>query len=319
MDWVKLSSRYYLDVAIASLPDADTEVMFTRALAYAGDQETGGFIPAGMLPGLCRSPKYEARARALVASGLWAPARNGYQITRWEEWQAELDAIAHRRSADRERKRRERERERAAGAMTAGHRGGQDRQAPAQPEGMSRDIVNNCNDLGDPPESQVRGMSRDMSADSSSPIERRESKNSSANAEEVNVRDDVERLCTRLADRVEANGSRRPAITAKWRDAARLMLDRDGRTEQQISGAIEWSQDHEFWRSNILSMPKLREKYDQLRLQALGRSGNGRQAETDQQFARQMERARTKESHDANGNGSAGAVRPLMLPAAGHG
>lgn len=81
-------------------------------------------------------------------------------------------------------------------------------------------------------------------------------------------RDDVERLCQHLADRVEANGSRRPAITGKWRDAARLLIDHDGRTETQVRAAIDWCQDHEFWRPNIMSMPKLRQRYDQMRLQA---------------------------------------------------
>jgi len=107
VDWVKLSARYYLDRAIAQLDDAG-EVMFTRALAYAGDQETGGFIPVGMLHVFSRSRRYEATAGALAAAGLWLPSRGGYQITRWEEWQSELEAIARRRSADRDRKRRER-------------------------------------------------------------------------------------------------------------------------------------------------------------------------------------------------------------------
>ncbi|MFE4328701.1 hypothetical protein ACFRQM_04380 [Streptomyces sp. NPDC056831] len=81
-------------------------------------------------------------------------------------------------------------------------------------------------------------------------------------------RDDVERLCQHLADRVEGNGSKRPAITKAWRTAARLLLDKDGRTEEQAHGCIDWCQDSDFWRSNVLSMPKLREKYDTLRLQA---------------------------------------------------
>jgi hypothetical protein len=46
------------------------------------------------------------------------------------------------------------------------------------------------------------------------------------------------------------------------------MLDRDKRTEEQIRGAIDWSQADEFWRRNVMSMPKLREQYDRLRLQA---------------------------------------------------
>lgn len=88
-------------------------------------------------------------------------------------------------------------------------------------------------------------------------------------------RDDVERICQHLADRIEANGSKRPDVGKGWHDAARLMLDKDDRTEQQIHAAIDWCQDSEFWRANILSMPKLREKFETLRLQAQ-REGNVR-------------------------------------------
>lgn len=81
-------------------------------------------------------------------------------------------------------------------------------------------------------------------------------------------RADVERICAYLADRIAANGSRRPTVSRKWRQAARLMLDRDGRTEDQVIRAIDWCQDDEFWRGNVLSMPKLRDQYDRLRLAA---------------------------------------------------
>lgn len=101
-----------------------------------------------------------------------------------------------------------------------------------------------------------------------------------ATAAPAQDRPDVERLCYHLADRIEANGSKRPEITKRWRSAARLMLDRDGRTEQQITAAIDWCQGNEFWRANILSMPKLREKYDQLRLQATRANGGGHKSTT---------------------------------------
>ena len=93
-------------------------------------------------------------------------------------------------------------------------------------------------------------------------------------------RPDVEQICTHLADRVQANGSKRPAITDAWRKAARLLLDRDGRTVDQVIKAIDWCQDDDFWRGNVLSMAKLRDKYDQLRLAAQrGRaSPNGHRA-----------------------------------------
>lgn len=122
-------------------------------------------------------------------------------------------------------------------------------------------------------------------------------------------RDDVERICIRLADRIEGNGSKRPAVTKGWRDAARLMLDRDGRTEEQVRAAIDWCQDHEFWRSNILSLPKLRDKYDQLRLQAGRESPRGgsvvhidrRQQATNDLFDRAMARARARDAQEAHG------------------
>lgn len=85
-------------------------------------------------------------------------------------------------------------------------------------------------------------------------------------------RADVEDLCELLATLIESNGSKRPTITRGWRDAARLMLDRDARPLDEARQLIQWSQGDAFWSSNVLSMPKFREQYDKLRL----RSGVGR-------------------------------------------
>lgn len=81
-------------------------------------------------------------------------------------------------------------------------------------------------------------------------------------------RADIDALCDRLAKLIIDNGSKPPTIGKAWRDAARLMLDKDGRDFDKAMRLIEWSQAHQFWKSNILSMPTFREKYDQLRLQA---------------------------------------------------
>ena len=102
---------------------------------------------------------------------------------------------------------------------------------------------------------------------------------------EATERFDVQRICDHLASAVAAIGSKRPVITKGWLDAARLMLDKDGRTEAEVIGAIDWCQSDEFWRANILSLPKLREKYDQLRLQAQRRQGPAsKQQQTDDIF-----------------------------------
>lgn len=82
------------------------------------------------------------------------------------------------------------------------------------------------------------------------------------------ARHDVELICRTLADAVHENTGKRPAYGKRWRDAARLMLDKDDIPLTDILGAIKWSADHEFWRSIVLSVPKLRDKYQQMKLQA---------------------------------------------------
>lgn len=71
-----------------------------------------------------------------------------------------------------------------------------------------------------------------------------------------------------LADLIAKNGSRRPRIGKRWLDAERLLLTADDRDPAEAERLIRWCQADEFWRGNILSMPKFRERYDQLRLQA---------------------------------------------------
>lgn len=85
-------------------------------------------------------------------------------------------------------------------------------------------------------------------------------------------REDVEKICQHLADQIAANGSKRPKVTDEWRRQARLLIDetRDPPTSvDKIVNLIDWSQRNTFWRPNIQSMPKFREKYDRLRLEAL--------------------------------------------------
>ena len=77
-----------------------------------------------------------------------------------------------------------------------------------------------------------------------------------------------QRLANLLADLIEANGSKRPNVTLTWVTDIRRMQTIDGRTPEQVEAAIRWAQSDPFWRANILSPRKLREKYEQMRLQA---------------------------------------------------
>ena len=75
-------------------------------------------------------------------------------------------------------------------------------------------------------------------------------------------------LCNFLAQLIQENGSRLPSVTNKWIQDMEKIMRLDGRTPQQVELAIRWCQKNSFWKANILSPAKLRDKYDQLRLQA---------------------------------------------------
>jgi hypothetical protein len=87
---------------------------------------------------------------------------------------------------------------------------------------------------------------------------------------ETEIREDIDRLCLLLAELMRGNDvNTRVRPTSKtWRDAMRLLVDRDGRDLAEIERVIRWSQADEFWRSNVLSPGKLREKFSQLLLKS---------------------------------------------------
>lgn len=101
-----------------------------------------------------------------------------------------------------------------------------------------------------------------------------------------------------LASLIEANGSKCRRVTRRWADAERLMLERDGRDAEEAERLIRWCQGSEFWRANVLSMPKFREQYDQLRLQAQRGNGSGLHA-VDADVARLDEEKRRLEAEEA--------------------
>ena len=81
-------------------------------------------------------------------------------------------------------------------------------------------------------------------------------------------RPDVDAVCDAMAASVQRRTGRAPRVTAAWRTQARLMIDRDGRTVEEVTRIIDWVEGNDFWRANVLSLPKLRQKFDTLRLQA---------------------------------------------------
>lgn len=72
-------------------------------------------------------------------------------------------------------------------------------------------------------------------------------------------------LCNYLADKIKANGNKVNSVGIRWHQAMDRLQRIDGYTPDQIRQVIDWCQKDEFWQGNILSAPKLREKFDQLK------------------------------------------------------
>lgn len=74
---------------------------------------------------------------------------------------------------------------------------------------------------------------------------------------------------TELLDYLDAQivdaGFSKPNRTKKNTSAVRLLLEKDGKTPEQVKACIDFTFRDEFWRTNIRSMSKLREKWDQLK------------------------------------------------------
>lgn len=60
------------------------------------------------------------------------------------------------------------------------------------------------------------------------------------------------------------NPNVKPPSFENWANEIRLMRERDGRTHREICELFHWANHDPFWKANILSPAKLREKWDQL-------------------------------------------------------
>jgi len=93
--------------------------------------------------------------------------------------------------------------------------------------------------------------------------EREEAKASSSEPE----RPDVQQVVNSFSELLKANDIKhKPGQT--WATAARLLIDKDGYTPEQILFVARFATTDGFWQSNILSLPKLREKFEALKIKA---------------------------------------------------
>lgn len=270
MAWVRISDDFY-DHSKFDAAGSLGIALWVAGLAWSNRNLTDGFIPRKTAlrlldfedaaeavrtadrNGVSNAPRNGyvtpdvARfvADRLLKAGLWVEAEGGFTIHDYLDYQKSAEQITAER--DKNAARQKAFRDRRSSAKGSSNRNG-DR------NGVTNGPVTHApNPNPNPPKDKRTTSSTSEAGEPPT---------------DAPIRHDVERACRTLVDAIAANGSKRPAITDKWRDAARLMLDKDGRTLDDVLGAIRWSQADEFWRSNVMSMPTLRKQYDRLRLAA---------------------------------------------------
>ena len=233
--------------------------LYICGLAYASRQLTDGVIPKRLVPRLTDGSKPEASASALLRVGLWhegehdcpkcPPAGPDHYVIH--------DYLDHQRSASEVADLRAK---RSAAGQRGGKRSGETRRATSTREANREALASTL-------VKQTRSKT-EAETETETEIEEKEDENASRPLEDPH-RVDVEAVCKHLADTLEKTGSKRPRVTAKWRNDTRLLLDRDGITVDQAKAAIDWAHSSSFWQAHILTPAKLREKYETLRRQAV--------------------------------------------------
>jgi hypothetical protein len=253
MAWFKMDDGFANSKPVLRIPRRyrlQAVGLWALAGTWSAKEETDGFIPEYVLEEFCGTPGI---ANQLVQAGLWEivegsskdrvgilsavsddPQLPGWVFRNWGKYQPTKAELEENREKERIRKANYRKSQRDTHGTEAGQAEGH-QQASEHPDPTRPD-----------------------------PTPKEEAKASSSEA-----REDVEHLCTVLADLIAENGSLRPEVTKTWRDECRRMLDLDNREPAKAENLIRWAQGNTFWRKNILSMTKFRAKYDQLRLAAV--------------------------------------------------
>jgi hypothetical protein len=209
--------------------------LWTLAGAWSAKELTDGFIPGYVIEELASTP---AIAGHLVKCGLWEEAEEGWQFKGWDKYQPTREQIMEARDREAERKRKYRESQRRPSGTTAGRTEGH--QQESEPPDPTRPHPTRTN------------------------IEE-EAKASSPKVEEE--RPDIDKVIQAFSDMLKANDIKHKPGQA-WRQAARRLIDLDGYTPDQIIYVARYATADDFWKSNILSLPKLREKFEALKIKA---------------------------------------------------
>lgn len=269
-EYVRVAVDLPLSPKLAAIDDPAVSWLYVCALCYCGQNLTDGHFPTGPVTRLAGSDPTGLQQLA-DAGMVHLPGHGCRRCPQPRKGSAFVhDYLRHQRSAEQAERAREAGRNAAAARWGDADRNA-DRIANGNADGSTNGIADStatgmqvacgaqceghltcgshCPSYAEP-NAEVEVSNKPLLSEAAAP-----------------PRDDVNELCNRLHDKIVSNGSK-ATITDTWRKEARLLLDRDRRDLSEALRLIDWCQQDQFWRSNILSMPKFRTQYDRLRLRA---------------------------------------------------
>ena len=294
MTWFKLDDSFHSHPKVLQAGN-EAVGLYVRCGSYCAQHLTDGFVPSGVV---FLYGNVEL-ASVLVESQLWVPVTGGWRMHDYLTYnpskvqvQADREAAAKRQRDARERRAKERAGQSfeysnghaVSHAVTgvvsnAGSHGVTHAEVTEVVTGGSHAPV--TEPRPDPSRPVLPTEVQELfSSETAAPPSHAEPTSKT----EEPQRDDVDALCNRLAEWMVRNEAKKPTVGKLWKRAARLMLDQDKRELSKALNLIDWCQQHNFWQSKVLSMPKFREKYDQLALEARSewrRNGQKARAQAD--------------------------------------
>lgn len=216
--------------------------LWVRAGSWSSAHLTDGFIPAHMANAMANAMAKPSDTESLVESGLWDEVDGGYQFHDWSEFQP---------SGEEEKQKRKATSEARSAAGKAGAKARWDSKTDGKRNGKP---MANASERDGKPMAPTRPVLKD--------------KDSSSEVAKATPRPEVESLLDLLDKCIESNGLKTPSRNKGNTNSMRLLIDRDGYTPDQVAWIIRWATTDSFWRTNILSAVKLRDKFTQLMAKA---------------------------------------------------
>lgn len=249
MAWFKVDDGFHSSRKLMQIPRSlriEAAGLWVISGSWSAQEELDGLVPDFMLEEWGAKPE---SIEWLIKVELWEPYSEGARFSNWGEYQPTKAELEENRQKERDRK--------------AAWRAEKARRDAERKANMSQRDTRGT-DTSVPPESLLTRP--DPSRPDPTPIE--EAKASSSEIAEA-IRPDVKALLDLLDQELASNEVRRlPKRNKANVSAMRLLIDKDGFEPEQVARVIRWCQANSFWRGNIMSASKLREKFEQLRAHA---------------------------------------------------